>query len=49
MKILIIEDEKELSKSIAHYLSVEGYRCEIAFDYITVSVKQKNLTTTASY
>ena len=33
MKILIIEDEPELSKSIAAYLSSENYLCEIAADY----------------
>jgi DNA-binding response OmpR family regulator len=30
MKILIIEDEPELVKSIARYLQQEGYLCEIA-------------------
>lgn len=30
MKILIVEDEKELAKSIAEYLSAEKYLCEIA-------------------
>lgn len=30
MKILIIEDEKELAKSIAEYLSAENYLCEFA-------------------
>lgn len=30
MKILIIEDETELSKSIAEYLSGESYLCEFA-------------------
>lgn len=30
MKILIIEDEKELAKSIVEYLSKESYLCEIA-------------------
>jgi len=30
MKILIIEDEKELAKSIAEYLSGETYLCEFA-------------------
>ena len=33
MKILIIEDEIELSKSIAEYLSSEDYLCEFAFTY----------------
>lgn len=30
MKILIVEDEKELASSIADYLEVQGYRCEFA-------------------
>lgn len=30
MKVLIIEDERELAKSIVEYLSVEKYLCEIA-------------------
>lgn len=33
MKILIIEDEEELSKSIVTYLKNENYVCETAFDY----------------
>ncbi|MEO6720570.1 MAG: response regulator transcription factor [Ferruginibacter sp.] len=33
MKILIIEDEKALSESIATYLKSEDYLCEIAADY----------------
>lgn len=33
MKILIIEDERELSKSIAEYLSGENYLCEFADSY----------------
>ena len=33
MKILIIEDEKELSKSIATYLGRENYQCDTAFTY----------------
>lgn len=32
MKILIVEDEKELSKSIVLYLKSEGYTCEQALD-----------------
>lgn len=31
MKILIIEDEKDLVKSMAHYLRQESYVCEIAY------------------
>ena len=34
MKILIIEDEKELSDSIATYLKSENYICETAGDFI---------------
>ena len=30
MKILIIEDEKELAASIAEYLAGENYLCEFA-------------------
>jgi len=33
MKILIIEDEKELSQDIAKYLSEEDYLCEFASSY----------------
>lgn len=33
MKILIVEDEKELSKSIVTYLKGESYLCEIAPDF----------------
>jgi len=33
MKILIIEDEIELSVSIVTYLSAEGYLCEVAYTY----------------
>ncbi|MEG1611497.1 MAG: response regulator transcription factor [Alistipes sp.] len=39
MKILIIEDEKELSASIDHYLHDEGYVCECAADYKTACEK----------
>lgn len=35
MKILVIEDESELSKSIVAYLSSENYLCDIAADYAT--------------
>lgn len=35
MKILVIEDEKELSKSIVRYLSGENYRCEVADTFKT--------------
>lgn len=30
MKILVIEDEKELANNIAQYLIEQGYRCELA-------------------
>ncbi|MEG0925471.1 response regulator transcription factor [Chryseobacterium sp.] len=33
MKILIVEDETELSKSISEYLSGENYLCEVAETY----------------
>lgn len=33
MKILIIEDEKELAQNIADYLSAENYLCEFAATY----------------
>lgn len=39
MKILIIEDEKDLSDSIASYLKIESYRCEFATDFYTAIEK----------
>jgi len=39
MKILIIEDEKELSVSISKYLSTEQFFCEAAYDYDTAMEK----------
>ncbi len=39
MKILIVEDEHELSKSIAAYLQKESYTCEIAADFKTAIEK----------
>jgi DNA-binding response OmpR family regulator len=33
MKILIIEDEVELSKSIIAYLQRESYTCDVAYDF----------------
>src|SRR6266487_731807 len=39
MKILIIEDEKELSDSIATYLKGENYICEFAFSFNTAIEK----------
>ncbi|MEG2064973.1 MAG: response regulator transcription factor [Alistipes sp.] len=39
MKILIIEDEKELAGSIENYFNCEGYVCECAYDYQTAEEK----------
>jgi CheY-like chemotaxis protein len=39
MKILIIEDEKELSDSISTYLSSEQFTCEAAYDYDSAILK----------
>lgn len=39
MKILIVEDEQELSQSICAYLSNEQFICEQAFDYKTAVEK----------
>ena len=39
MKILIIEDEKELSKSMVAYLKAESYQCEVAGDIRTAMDK----------
>lgn len=39
MKILVIEDEKELAKSIVHYLHGSDYRCELASDFHSASEK----------
>ena len=33
MKVLLIEDEKQLGDSIVSYLEGEGYNCEIATDF----------------
>ncbi len=33
MKVLIVEDSKELSENVTDYLSREGYVCEQAFNY----------------
>lgn len=33
MKLLIVEDQKELSNSIISYLSTEKYTCDPAYDY----------------
>jgi len=42
MKILLIEDEKELSKSIVAYLKQENYLCEIAPDFKTAMDKTES-------
>lgn len=39
MKILVIEDEKELANDIVQYLSAENYRCETANDFATAKEK----------
>lgn len=39
MKILIIEDETELAKSISEYLSGENYICEFASTFYTAIEK----------
>lgn len=39
MKILIVEDEREFSDSIAAYLGVENYLCEQAFTYADAKMK----------
>ena len=39
MKLLIIEDEKELSDNIVTYLSSENYVCEQAFTYSEAKIK----------
>jgi DNA-binding response OmpR family regulator len=33
MKILIVEDEKELADTIGAYLADENYLCEFAYTY----------------
>ncbi|HQS05912.1 MAG TPA: response regulator transcription factor [Daejeonella sp.] len=42
MKILIIEDEKELSKNIVTYLKHDNYLCEIAPDFKTAMDKTES-------
>jgi DNA-binding response OmpR family regulator len=39
MKILLVEDEPSLSKTISNYLKVDGYRCETATRYDQASEK----------
>lgn len=47
MKLLIIEDEKELSGNIAAYMSSENYVCEQAFSYDEALTKSACMTMTA--
>jgi DNA-binding response OmpR family regulator len=42
MKLLIVEDEKELSKSIVAYLKQENYLCEIAPDFKSALAKTES-------
>jgi len=42
MKILVIEDEAELSKSIVAYLKAESYTCEVAADFKTAREKTES-------
>lgn len=42
MKILVIEDEEELSKSIVAYLKTESYVCEVAADLKTAMEKTES-------
>lgn len=42
MKLLIVEDERELSKSIVAYLKQENYVCEIAPDFKTALDKTES-------
>ena len=39
MKILVIEDERELSQNIVKYLSIDDYHCETAYDFTTAMEK----------
>lgn len=39
MKILIIEDERELSDNIVTFLSSENYLCEQAFTFADARMK----------
>lgn len=42
MKVLIIEDEPELSSSMITYLTAQSYRCELASDYKQAMEKTGN-------
>jgi DNA-binding response OmpR family regulator len=39
MKLLIVEDEKSLSRSICEYLRMEGHICEYAYNYKDAVIK----------
>jgi DNA-binding response OmpR family regulator len=39
MKLLIVEDEKSLSRSICEYLRMEGHICEFAYNYKDAVIK----------
>jgi DNA-binding response OmpR family regulator len=39
MKLLIVEDEKSLSRSICEYLRMEGHICEYAYNYKDALIK----------
>jgi DNA-binding response OmpR family regulator len=39
LKVLIVEDEKSLSESIATYMKAQGYTCELAADFNTALEK----------
>lgn len=39
MKILVVEDEKDLSQSLSEYLEISGHRCEMAYDFNTADDK----------
>jgi len=41
MKILIIEDENELSRNMSEYLKAENYSCDIAADFKTATEKSE--------
>ncbi len=42
MKVLIIEDEKELSRNMVDYLEAESYACEVAEDFNTAMAKSES-------
>ncbi|HLZ88563.1 MAG TPA: response regulator transcription factor [Puia sp.] len=42
MKVLIIEDQQELSDSILAYLARENFTCEVAYDFETAREKATN-------